>query len=78
MRLLQKPYATSRASNTPIKYMSNAAETNSAAPPTHINILPSGTTGSLSSSRSLACRFAPDEGCEMNLLSILIAWAISM
>ena len=76
--MLQKLHATSRASKTPTTYMSNADETNSAAPPTHINILPSVTAGNLSSSHSIACRFASDKGCGMDLLSILVAWAISM
>jgi hypothetical protein len=76
--MLQKLHTTSRASKKPTKYMSNAEETNSAAPPTHINILPSSDAGSLSSSHSIACRFASDDACGMNLLSILIAWAISI
>ena len=65
--MLQKSHATSRANKAPKMYASNAHETRSDATPTHINILPSVT-----SSRSLACRFSPDEGCGMNLLSILL------
>jgi hypothetical protein len=76
--MLQKLHTTSRASKTATKYISNAHEINSAAPPTHINILPSLTAGSLSSSRSIACRIALDEGCGIILLSILLAWAIGM
>jgi hypothetical protein len=76
--MLQKPHARSRASKTPTKYISNADETNSAAPPTQINILPSVTAGSPSSNRSIACLIVSDEGCGMHLLSILLTWAISM
>jgi hypothetical protein len=68
--MLQKSHTTSRTNKTATKYTINAHETKRAATPTHINTLPSVTAGSLSSSRSKACRFASDEACGMSLLSI--------